>query len=86
MFKIQYSDAIELDHQVRRLIRCVWAGVTGFADADNLGSYPMDAAVMVISNIHAKGLQSSETLYTIVSFGYYSGVWKSVKSTSGTLV
>ena len=34
----------------------------------------MDAAVMVISNIHAKGLQSSETLYTIVSFGYYSGV------------
>lgn len=63
MFKIQHSDAIELEHQVRRLFKCDRAGVSGLADADNFESHPMDAAVMVVSYIHAKGLQSSETQY-----------------------
>ncbi len=63
MFRIQHSDAIELEHQVRRLFKCDRAGVSGLADADNFESHPMDAAVMVISYIHAKGLQSSETQY-----------------------
>lgn len=63
MFRIQHSDAIELEHQVRRLFKCDRAGVSGLADADNFESHPMDAAVMVVSYIHAKGLQSSETQY-----------------------
>ena len=63
MFRIQHSDAIELEHQVRRLFKCDRTGVSGLADADNFESHPMDAAVMVVSYIHAKGLQSSETQY-----------------------
>lgn len=63
MFRITHSDAIELEHQVRRLFRCDRSGVSGLADADNFESRPMDAAVMVVSYIHAKGLQSSETQY-----------------------
>lgn len=63
MFRIQHSDAIELEHQVRRLFKCDRAGVSGLADADNFESHPMDAAVMVVSYIHAKGLQSRETQY-----------------------
>ena len=55
MFRIQHSDAIELEHQVRRLFKCDRAGVSGLADADNFESRPMDAAVMVVSYIHAKG-------------------------------
>ena len=63
MFRIQHSDAIELEHQVRRLFKCDRAGVSGLADADNFESRPMEAAVMVVSYINAKGLQSSETQY-----------------------
>lgn len=63
MYRINHNDAIELEHQVRRLFKCDRAGVSGLADADNFESRPMDAAVMVVSYIHAKGLQSSETQY-----------------------
>lgn len=63
MFRIKHNDAIALEHQVRRLFKCDRAGVSGLADADNFESRPMDAAVMVMSYIHAKGLQSSETQY-----------------------
>lgn len=63
MFRINHNDAIELEHQVCRLFKCNRAGGSGLADADNFESRPMDAAVMVISYIHAKGLQSSETQY-----------------------
>lgn len=63
MFRIQHSDAIELEHQVRRLFKFDRAGVFGLADADNFESRPMEVAVMVVSYIHAKGLQSSETQY-----------------------
>ena len=63
MFRIKHNDAIALEHQVRRLFKCERAGVSGLADADNFESRPMDAAVMVVSYIHAKGLQCSETQY-----------------------
>lgn len=63
MFRIKHNDAIALEHQVRRLFKCDRAGVSGLADADNFESRPMDAAVMVVSYIHAKGLQYSETQY-----------------------
>lgn len=63
MFKISHNDAIELEHLVCRLFNCDRVGVSGLADADNFESRPMDAAVMVVSFIHAKGLQSSETQY-----------------------
>ena len=63
MFSINHSDAIELEHQVRRLFKCDRCGVSGLADANNFESNPLDAAIMVVSYIHAKGLQTSETQY-----------------------
>ena len=61
MFRIKHNDAIALEHQVCRLFKCDRAGVSGLADADNFESRLMDAVVMVMSYIYAKGLQSSET-------------------------
>ena len=63
MFRIKHNDAIALEQEVRRLFKCDRAGVSGLADADNFESRPMDAAVMVVSYIHAKGLQSCETQF-----------------------
>lgn len=63
IFKIKHNDAITLEHQVRKLFNCDRTGVSGLADADHFESHPMDAAVMVVSYIHAKGLQFSETQY-----------------------
>ena len=39
------------------------AGVSGLADADNFESSPFSAAIMVVSYIHALGMQDSETQY-----------------------
>lgn len=63
MFRINHNHAIELEHQVRRLFNCDRCGVSGLADADNFEGSPLDAAIMVVSYVHAKGLQSSETQY-----------------------
>ncbi len=63
MFRITHSDAIVLESEVRRLFNCDRAGVSGLADADNFESRPMDAAVMVVSYIYAKELQSNETQF-----------------------
>lgn len=63
IFRITHGEAIELESIVRRLFNCDRAGVSGLADADNFESRPMDAAVMVVSYIHARGLQYSETEY-----------------------
>ncbi len=63
MFRFTHSEALELEHQVRRLYGCDRAGVSGLANADHFESRPMDAAIMVVSYIHAKGLQHSETEY-----------------------
>ncbi len=63
MFRISHNQAIELECLVRKLYGCDRTGVSGLADADHFESRPMDAAVMVVSFIHAKGLQYSETEY-----------------------
>lgn len=63
MFRIKHNDAIELEHQVRRLYKCDRAGVSGLADADNFESSPFSAVIMVVSYIHALGMQDSETQY-----------------------
>lgn len=63
MFRINHNDAIELEYIVRRLYGCERAGISGLCDADNFESYPMDAALLVVSYIHAHRLQSSETQY-----------------------
>ncbi len=52
MFRVTHNDAIELEHQVRRLYGCDRAGVSGLADADHFESRPMDAAIMVVSYIY----------------------------------
>lgn len=63
MFRISHNEAIELEHQVRRLFNCNRGGISGLADADHFESRPLDAAIIVISYIHAKDLQWSETEY-----------------------
>mgnify|MGYP000416198212 CR=1 FL=1 len=63
IFRINHNDAIALEYQVRKLFNCDRTGVSGLADADHFESRPMDAAIMVVSYIHAKGLQFSETEY-----------------------
>lgn len=70
MFRINHNDAIELEFQVRRLFACDRGGVSGLADADNFEPRPMDAAVMVVSYIHAKGLQASETQFDEFLYKY----------------
>lgn len=61
MFRIDHNSAIELEHQVRRLYRCDRFGVFGLVNADIFETNPMAASIMVMSYIHAKGLQVSET-------------------------
>lgn len=63
MFRVTHNEAMELEHQVRRLYGCDRAGVSGLADADHFESRPIDAAIMVVSYIHAKELHYSETEY-----------------------
>lgn len=63
MFRITHNEAIELEYQVRKLYGCDRAGISGLADADHFESHPIDAAIIVVSYIHAKGLQYSETEY-----------------------
>ena len=63
MFRVTHNEAIELEHQVRRLYGCDRAGVSGLADADHFESRPLDAAIMVVSYIHTKRLHYSETEY-----------------------
>ena len=63
MFRITHNEALELEHQVCRLYGCDRAGVSGLVNAGHFESMPMDAAIMVVSYIHAKGLHYSETEY-----------------------
>ncbi len=63
MYRISHSDAIRLESIVRRLYECDRSGVSGLADADHFESRPMDAAVMIVSYIHAKKLHVSEIQY-----------------------
>lgn len=70
MLRIKHGDALTLEQQVRRLFKCERTGVSGLADADNFESRPMDAAIMVVSYIHAKGLQNSERQYEDFLYKY----------------
>lgn len=63
MFRLNHMNAIELEHQVQRLLGCDRGGVSGLVDADNFESRPLDAAVLVVSYIHSKDLAVSETQY-----------------------
>lgn len=63
IFRISHGEAIELEHYVRKLFNCDRAGVSGLADADNFESRPMDAAIMVVSYIYAKGLEVTDHEY-----------------------
>ena len=54
MFRITHNDAIELEHQVRRLYGCDRGGVSGMAEADYFEGHPIQAAVLVVSYIYAK--------------------------------
>ena len=53
MFRINHNDEIELEHEVRRLYGCDRGGVSGMADADYFEGHPIQAAVLVVSYIHA---------------------------------
>ena len=58
MFRINHNDAIKLEHQVRRLYGCDRGGVSGMADADYFEGHPIQAAVLVVSYIHANHRES----------------------------
>lgn len=58
MFRINHNDAIELEYQVRRLYGCDRGGVSGMADADYFEGHPIQAAVLVVSYIHANHRES----------------------------
>ena len=58
MYRINHNDAIELEHQVRRLYGCDRGGVSGMADADYFEDHPIQAAVLVVSYIHANHRES----------------------------
>ena len=58
MFRINHNDAIELEHEVRRLYGCDRGGVSGMADADYFEGHPIQAAVLVVSYIHANHRES----------------------------
>lgn len=63
MYTIPHRDAMRLESMVCKLFNCDRAGVSGLADAGHFESRPLDAAIMIVSYIHAKGLQVSETQY-----------------------
>lgn len=63
MYRINHNEAIELEHQVRRLYDCDRAGVSGMVDADNFEGNPIQAAVLVVAYIHAKGLELNSNQY-----------------------
>lgn len=63
MYRIQHGDAVSLELIVRRLFKCDREGVSGLADADNFEYRPMDAAVMIVSYIYAKELDTDEKKY-----------------------
>ncbi|UWP59025.1 hypothetical protein [Ruminococcus gauvreauii] len=63
MFRINHNEAIELEDKVRRLYKCDRGVISGMADADYFESHPIQAAVLVVDYIHAKGLEASSTQY-----------------------
>lgn len=63
MYRINHNDAIELEHQVRRLYDCDRAGVSGLADADYFEGNPIQAAVLVVAYVHAHGLETGPYQY-----------------------
>lgn len=63
MFRINHDEAIELEYQVRKLYGCDRAGVSGMADADYFEGHPIQAAVLVVAYVHAKGLEVNPYQY-----------------------
>lgn len=59
----KHEKALRLERIVRRLFKCDRSGVSGLADADVFERNPIYAAIMVVSYIHAKGLQATELQY-----------------------
>lgn len=63
MFRLNHNDAIELEYQVCRLYGCDRAGVSGMADADYFEGHPIQAAVLIVAYIYAKGLETGPYQY-----------------------
>lgn len=63
MYRISHNEAIQLEHQVRRIYKCDRAGVSGMADADYFEGNPIQAAVLIIAYIHAHGMEKKPTQY-----------------------
>ena len=70
MYGINHNDAVALEFLIRKLYNCGRTGVSGLADADHFATHPMDAAIMVVSYIYARGLQKSDTEYDEFLFKY----------------
>ena len=63
MFSIDHGKAIELERIVRALYKCDRGGISGLATAGYFERNPMQAAVLVIAFIHAKGFEMSPYQY-----------------------
>ena len=82
MFRINHNEAIELEHQVRRLYDCDRGGVSGMVDADYFEGHPIQAAVLVVSYIYANHRESGpyqfdEFLNNVLSFRGWHSEWNS---------
>lgn len=83
MFRINHNEAIELEHQVRRLYDCDRGGVSGMVDADYFEGHPIQAAVLVVSYIYANHRESGpyqfdEFLNNVLSFRGWHSEWNGI--------
>ena len=87
MFRINRNEAIELEHQVRRLYDCDRGGVSGMVDADYFEGHPIQAAVLVVSYIYANHRESGpyqfdEFLNNVLSFRGWHSEWNGMEQLS----
>lgn len=52
--RIEHSDAILLEHVVRKVFKCDRAGMGGYIDADHFESEPFDAALIALAPLWQK--------------------------------
>ena len=78
MFRINHNDAIELEHEVRRLYGCDRGGVSGMADADYFEVNPLQAAILIFAPKYRHSRWSRKEIPDITEFlsrydNYFTG-------------
>ena len=60
---IKHSQAVDLEHIVRKLYKCDRCGVSGLVNSDEFESNPIEAANLVVAYIYANGLNEGDDQY-----------------------